>query len=45
MYHELRHSWDALKHWRYTAEAIARRKEVAELLRWARRLAGKLEAG
>ena len=31
---------NALKHGRYTAEAIARRREVAELIRTARELIG-----
>ena len=31
---------NALKHGRYTAEAIARRREVAELIRAARELIG-----
>jgi hypothetical protein len=31
---------NALKHGRYTAEAIARRREVAELIRTARALIG-----
>ena len=31
---------NALKHGRYTAEAIARRREIAELIRTARSLIG-----
>jgi uncharacterized protein YjcR len=31
---------NALKHGRYTAEAIARRKEIADLIRAARQLMG-----
>jgi hypothetical protein len=34
---------NALKHGRYTAEAIARRREIASLLRSMRRLAKEAE--
>jgi hypothetical protein len=36
---------NALKHGRYTAEAIARRREVAALVRAMRALAGDTEEG
>jgi hypothetical protein len=35
----------AFRHGRYTAEAVARRREVAELIRTMRALAGATEEG